>query len=69
MTPAGVRAVIDEGPFLAEQAKTKRLVDDLYFEDQVTGELKKRLGQTEVERISHHDYARVPPSGARRKWR
>ena len=62
MTVEQVRALIDEGPFIARAAKDKGLVDDLLFEDQVYGELKKKLGQNEIHKLSHRDYNRV--SGA-----
>ncbi len=54
---ASVRAIIDEGPFLAAQAKAKGLIDDVRYEDQVLEEMKSRLHQSELKRISEHDYA------------
>ena len=59
MTVDNVRALIDEGPFVARVAKEKGLVDDLLFEDQVYDEVKKRLGQSEIHKLSHRDYNRV----------
>jgi protease-4 len=37
LTPEAVRALIDRGPFLAEQAKQAGLVDELLYRDQVEG--------------------------------
>ncbi|MCC6862557.1 MAG: signal peptide peptidase SppA [Bryobacterales bacterium] len=57
-----VRAIIDQGPFLSGQALKAGLVDGLVFEDQVVDELKKRLKQSEIKRLSHRSYARVSPA-------
>ena len=58
-SPDQVRALIDQGPFLAPQAKAGGLVDDLLYEDQVFDEVMKRLGQKEIKKISHRDYLRA----------
>ena len=39
--PAAVRAIIDNGPFIAKQAKANGLVDDLRYEDQILAGLHK----------------------------
>ncbi len=57
---AAVRAIIDDGPFLAKQAKAAGLIDDIRYEDQLVSDLEKKLGQSELRRISEHDYAAVP---------
>ncbi len=54
-----IRAVIDDGPFLSGQALAKGLVDELRYEDQVMGELKTALHESEIKKISEHDYANV----------
>ena len=59
MTPEQVKAALDEGPFLAEQAKKHGLVDELVYNDQFFDLVKRRLGQTELKRISLRDYTRV----------
>ncbi len=61
-TPAEVRALVDEGPFLSAQARASGLVDALLFEDEMFGELKKRLSSGDIKKVSHRDYARVPAS-------
>ena len=66
-TPEEVRALIDKGPFLARQAKESGLVDDLLYEDQVLGELKKRLNQSELKKVSHRDYLKAGGTGAAKK--
>jgi len=57
---ATVRATIDDGPFLSTQAKEKGLVDELRFEDEMFGELKTALHQTELKKLSDRDFANVP---------
>jgi protease-4 len=65
-SPEEVRALIDQGPLLASQAKAGGLVDDLLYEDQVFGDLAKRLGQSELKKISHRDYLRASALGGER---
>lgn len=55
-----VRALIDEGPFLAAQAKARGLVDALEFEEEFFDRLKEKLGQEEIRKLSCRDYVRVP---------
>ncbi len=59
-TPAQVLASLNQGPFLAGQAREHGLVDALLFEDEVHQELAKRLGQSQLRRLSWRDYLRVP---------
>jgi len=61
---AAIRATIDEGPFLSSQALSKGLVDELRFEDEAFGELKAALRQTELKKLTAHDYVNVPDSSA-----
>ena len=61
---ATVRAIIDDGPFLSSQAKAKGLVDSLRYEDEVFGEMKTALHQSELKKLSGHDYASVPDGSA-----
>ena len=50
--PGGVRATIDDGPFLASQARAAGLVDELRYEDEMFGELKTALHQSELKKVS-----------------
>jgi protease-4 len=59
---ATIRATIDDGPFLAVQAKDKGLVDALRFEDEMFGELKTALHQSELKKLSAREFANVPDS-------
>ena len=61
---ATIRNLIDQGPFLAKQAKATGLVDDLRYEDEVFGEMKTALHQTELKKVSEKDYARVTDASA-----
>jgi protease-4 len=55
-----VRAIIDQGPFLSVQAREHGLVDDLKYEDELDGELRKLLSVDEVKRVRLRDYVKVP---------
>jgi len=61
-TPEQVRATIDNGPFMGGQALDAGLVDVLGFDDRVASDLQKRLGQTQLKKVSIKSYARVPAS-------
>jgi protease-4 len=55
-----MRATIDDGPFLAKQAKAQGLVDDLRYEDEAFGEIKTTLHQTELKKTTEQEYVSVP---------
>ena len=57
-----VRAIIDQGPFMGSEALSNGLVDALGFEDQVIEEMKNRLKQNELKRVSIRSYLKVPSS-------
>ncbi|HKD06300.1 MAG TPA: signal peptide peptidase SppA [Bryobacteraceae bacterium] len=66
---ATIRATIDRGPFLSNQAQAAGLVDELRFEDEMQGELKSALRQTELKKIAARDYvsaADTAPPGSDR---
>lgn len=59
-TESRVRALIDEGPFLPEDALRAGLIDDVAYEDQVREKLRAALGKDGSDReIDTDDYARV----------
>ena len=58
---AQVRAVAKQGPFLAEQAKTVGLVDELAFDDEIDPALTKLIGYS----TSLHSDDRRPPAPER----
>lgn len=67
--PNEIRAAIDDGPFLPEEALKKGMVDALVYEDQVYSELKKRLAQDDLKKLACRDYLRAvaaeQPAGRR----
>jgi protease-4 len=67
--PDAVRALIDDGPFLARDAVSGGLIDSLGYEDQVVTEMQSRLKQSELKRISGKSYVRgvVPGTGGGRR--
>jgi protease-4 len=60
-TPDQVRTIIDNGPFLAQQAKDAGLIDGLRYEDQVFGDLDRQLKLGGIRKVSEDDYLRVSP--------
>jgi protease-4 len=56
-TEAQVRAIIDDGPFLAEQARAAGLIDELAYEDQIDD--KAGLGTRDLKTVESRDYAAV----------
>jgi protease IV len=56
--PDAVRALIDDGPFLARDAASDGLVDALGYEDQAVAEMQNRLKQSELKRISGPAYVK-----------
>jgi len=57
-TAAEVRALVDEGPFLADDALRAGLVDEVAYEDQVVEKLRDTEG-VRLARLDSSDYARV----------
>ena len=51
-TPDEVRAIIDNAPISATQAKEQGLIDGAYYRDEVFTELKKRLGYKDGDKLS-----------------
>jgi len=58
-TDAQVSALVDEGPFLAQEALRAGLVDEIGYEDQALARLREDHGQ-DLARLDGDDYARVP---------
>ena len=65
--PDAVRALIDDGPFLAKDAQADGLIDSLGYEDQAVAEMQHRLNQSELTRISARAYLRGDTSRAGRR--
>ncbi len=58
--PDAVRALLDKGPFMANDALANGLIDSLGYEDQAAENLKGRLKQSELKRISGKAYLKAP---------
>ena len=64
-TPAEVRAAIDEGPFVGQEALNAGLVDGLLFEDEMWGKLNSAVGN--LTQVKERTYLRAaPPAGGKR---
>ena len=59
-----VRQIIDRGPFMAKEALSNGLVDVLGYEEQASEELRSRLKQTELRKLSAKAYLRAAPAPA-----
>lgn len=62
-TPEDVKALIDNAPYNAMQAKQQGLIDETFYREQVYAELKNRLGYKEEDKIrtvSTSEYREVP---------
>ncbi|MBD0371992.1 MAG: signal peptide peptidase SppA [Pyrinomonadaceae bacterium] len=59
-----VRAIIDNAPYTATQAKEVGLIDDVKYRDEVENELKKRLGYKDDEKlqiVKASEYREIKP--------
>jgi protease IV len=66
--PAAVRALIDQGPYVAPGALAGGLVDELAYEDEMYQRLKDKL-KIETKRVSGREYSRAPLAGSEGKSR
>jgi protease-4 len=60
-TPDDTRALIDQGPFLANDALHDGLVDQLRYEDQMFGDLRQKVNSGELNKLSSGNYQKVTP--------
>jgi protease-4 len=59
-----VKAIVDDGPYLASEAISKGLVDSLGYEEQAIENLKNRAGRQDLKRISAKSYLKVSTPGS-----
>ena len=59
--PASVRAELDNGPFVGNEALKSGLIDELLYEDQAYGRLQQQLKLDKVVKTAGNDYARADP--------
>ncbi|MFZ0594360.1 MAG: signal peptide peptidase SppA [Bryobacteraceae bacterium] len=65
-SPDDIRALIDQGPFLAAAAKSAGLVDELGYESQLYRDLTSRVKAAQLAKLSYKTYVRsVASSGER----
>ncbi len=57
-----VRAIIEQGPFMANEALANGLIDAFGYEDQAMDDMKIRLKQTELTKLSAKAYSKTPPA-------
>ena len=55
-----VKAMIDQGPFMANEALANGLIDAFGYEDQVADDMKIRLKQNELTKLSAKAYSKTP---------
>ena len=55
-----VKAIIDQGPFMANEALANGLIDAFGYEDQAADDMKIRLKQTELTKLSAKAYSKTP---------
>ncbi|QOY85980.1 signal peptide peptidase SppA [Paludibaculum fermentans] len=67
MTPEQVRALLDDGPFLAPNAKSRGLVDELNYESTVQQQLASAAHLSESQSIAARDYLKTMPELGGRK--
>jgi protease-4 len=60
-TAEDVKALIDNGPFLAAQAKASGLIDQLGYEDEVYADLKKKTGSADLKKVKLRTYFHAAP--------
>jgi protease-4 len=56
-----VKTLVDAGPFMGAEAKADGLVDVLGYEDEVYGDLKKKLGLSELNKMPLRTYFHAAP--------
>jgi protease IV len=57
-----VRQLVDDAPLLGPKAVSAGLVDGLMYENEYLDQLKKRLKQDSLTKLSYRDYMRIPAS-------
>ena len=63
---AEIKALVDAGPFTADQAKADGLVDVIGYPDQLYGDLKGKLGLNDLKRVDIRSYYRAAPGRGER---
>jgi protease IV len=61
-----MKALLDQGPFTADQAKANGLIDVLAYNDQVYGDLSQKTGINKLNKIDVRSYFRAEPGSGDR---
>lgn len=61
-SPEDVKKILDQGPFLADQALAAGLVDALKYEDEFFDELKAKIG-VDINKVGISEYSKTTVSG------
>lgn len=61
-SPDAVRTLIDNGPFIGQEALNGGLVDALIYEDQMYDQLRQQLKLNALAKIADHDYSHAAAS-------
>ncbi len=56
-----IKTLIDMGPFTADQAKANGLIDQLGYRDELYSDLRKKTGESKLNRIDIRSYFRAEP--------
>jgi protease-4 len=62
LTADKMKALIDAGPFSGPQAKESGLIDELAYEEQVYGDLYKKAGSGDLNKVNIRTYFRAVPA-------
>jgi protease-4 len=62
--PDAVRAIIDQGPYMGNEALANGLIDSLGYDDQVIQDMQGRLKQTELKLVAIKSYLKAPPAAS-----
>jgi len=62
LAPDAVRALLDQGPFLANEALHDGLVDTLDYEDKMFSDLQTKVNSGELHKVTTANYMKVPAS-------
>jgi protease IV len=60
-SPEDIEAAVNQGPFTASKAKDAGLVDVLAYEDQLFGDLNKKVGAGDLSKLSLRTYSHAIP--------
>jgi protease-4 len=60
-SPEEIKRLIDQGPYISANAVMAGLVDEVRFEDEMYGELKKAIKSDSINKLSPRNYVKISP--------